>query len=852
MKQPVSNKAARHAESTVRQQWSAREDAVALTPPPYGVEFADRAVPRRLEPSSGGQAIPKDVRARMEEAFGEDFSHVRLHEDPLAQSVGALAAARGPDIHFAPGLYAPHSQQGQQLLGHELAHVVQQASGQVSATTHHNGVGINTDGGLEREADEMAVKAARGERVRLQHPPSGTAASAPEAAAVQRKVTITDKRPPNVLDAAELLVWLQTVRPLKPDKDKPPIPLSPQVTAALKQQLAIWDGENRTFKTAAIQKEVKSIIETPDKPTPHTLPATTGSTEGLKSSVVGIEPKFDQERFESMLLKGMAGITISDVKAYLELNESKTHDLYRKIAMEIRSRTYKQSRQAIEFEPFFRLGLPEQLEVFKRYRAENERIDKEEETWTAKEVPVEMLLAIRKDKLHQQQERETTEQRGLPADVLGKTLAPRTVSEQQTHEQFIRKSLPHITADTESKGFIIAQVLAKGQLTVAMNLLLETVTEILILMDPLWSQIKKQGRLAIVDMVMKKTNDIGDIKGAIGELNAILFALTSGGRSVNTGGKDKKLPLMPGQRLGGISTQDIDVRYVTGEERTYMEAKYDAKTLIDKYRGTYTPKIKADVGDDKAPPYKEMLTEWLETHAATLGIEIKTKTTTKKPAVEKKEPEHLVVDRPLGIAPQQARYQAMRDKPRSAQITSRGLSAAIANTHDWLLLFIPKSNGSLVSTRLSNEGWTIVVGDVALDPSRVQLLLQTVEGLTEDLNRDEAEAWAERTSKTLKPADFLSHIGREVISLYLNIKRDLPGYERLIRDMPEGNYKRAAIRHYEFGRWCFTTADLANLQEAGEKLAVAQRQLREAQDKVYEERIEKDRAARYGSTSYGN
>ena len=184
MKQPVSNnKAARQAESAVQQHWSVGENAVALTPPAYGIEFADRALTHRQEQPSGGKTIPKDLRFKMEAAFGEDFSHVRLHEGPLAQSVGARAATQGSDIHFAPGLYAPNSQQGQRLLGHELAHVVQQASGRVSATSRRNGFGINRDQGFEREADEMAAKAARGESVPLEAP-GGPAVQTKDASGV--------------------------------------------------------------------------------------------------------------------------------------------------------------------------------------------------------------------------------------------------------------------------------------------------------------------------------------------------------------------------------------------------------------------------------------------------------------------------------------------------------------------------------------------------------------------------------------------------------------------------------------------------------------------------------------------
>jgi hypothetical protein len=116
-------------------------------------------------PSGGGRPMDGGVRAHMEHAFGADFSAVRVHEGPQAPALGALAYTQGADIHFAPGAYAPDSQGGRQLLGHELAHVVQQAEGRVTATTQAKGVGINDDSALEREADDKGARAARGERV---------------------------------------------------------------------------------------------------------------------------------------------------------------------------------------------------------------------------------------------------------------------------------------------------------------------------------------------------------------------------------------------------------------------------------------------------------------------------------------------------------------------------------------------------------------------------------------------------------------------------------------------------------------------------------------------------------------
>jgi hypothetical protein len=124
--------------------------------------------------SGGGAPMPAAVQARMEHALGADFSRVRIHEDPGAQAIGALAYTQGTDIHFAPGQYDPGSRRGQELLGHELTHVVQQAQGRVQATAQASGAAVNEDPALEREADETGARAARGEPARV---PGAAAAS---------------------------------------------------------------------------------------------------------------------------------------------------------------------------------------------------------------------------------------------------------------------------------------------------------------------------------------------------------------------------------------------------------------------------------------------------------------------------------------------------------------------------------------------------------------------------------------------------------------------------------------------------------------------------------------------------
>ena len=89
-----------------------------------------------------------------------DFSNVNIHVGSKASAVGALAYTQGNDIHFAQGKFNPHTNSGQTLLGHELAHVVQQRAGRVKATTSVNGLPVNDDRSLEKEADVMGAKAA--------------------------------------------------------------------------------------------------------------------------------------------------------------------------------------------------------------------------------------------------------------------------------------------------------------------------------------------------------------------------------------------------------------------------------------------------------------------------------------------------------------------------------------------------------------------------------------------------------------------------------------------------------------------------------------------------------------------
>jgi hypothetical protein len=119
----------------------------------HGAAFAVEAGSLGLA-SGGGKPLPAAVRGKMEAALSADFSNIRVHVGPQAERIGAIAFTVGSDIYFAPGRYEPDTPQGQQLLGHELAHVVQQRAGRVRNLLN-TGIAVVQDHALEAEADRL-------------------------------------------------------------------------------------------------------------------------------------------------------------------------------------------------------------------------------------------------------------------------------------------------------------------------------------------------------------------------------------------------------------------------------------------------------------------------------------------------------------------------------------------------------------------------------------------------------------------------------------------------------------------------------------------------------------------------
>jgi len=106
------------------------------------------------ESASSRTGMPPELRTGIESLSGMDMSAVRVNfNSPKPAQLNALAYAQGNDIHLAPGQ--------EQHLPHEAWHVVQQRQGRVQPTFQTKGVGINDDHRLEREADVMGARASR-------------------------------------------------------------------------------------------------------------------------------------------------------------------------------------------------------------------------------------------------------------------------------------------------------------------------------------------------------------------------------------------------------------------------------------------------------------------------------------------------------------------------------------------------------------------------------------------------------------------------------------------------------------------------------------------------------------------
>lgn len=108
---------------------------------PDVLDFSDRVSAR----------LPDLLRKRLEVIFSADLSDVRLHVGCQAERLNASAFTIGSDIYFAPEFCRFDTQDGLRLLGHELAHVLQQRLNRLPHTDAE--LAVVHDIELEREAE---------------------------------------------------------------------------------------------------------------------------------------------------------------------------------------------------------------------------------------------------------------------------------------------------------------------------------------------------------------------------------------------------------------------------------------------------------------------------------------------------------------------------------------------------------------------------------------------------------------------------------------------------------------------------------------------------------------------------
>lgn len=147
---PAPHAYARHSSSPV--------PSVQLAPLSTGLHYGPGRMPMQMKEASSrtapaaGQTLPPGLRTGIESLSGMNMGSVRVHYgSPLPARLNALAYAQGSNIHLAHG--------EEKHLPHEAWHVVQQMQGKVRATTSVEGVGVNDNPSLEREADRMGDRA---------------------------------------------------------------------------------------------------------------------------------------------------------------------------------------------------------------------------------------------------------------------------------------------------------------------------------------------------------------------------------------------------------------------------------------------------------------------------------------------------------------------------------------------------------------------------------------------------------------------------------------------------------------------------------------------------------------------
>ena len=183
--------------------------------------------PRIEAPRRESTRLDVALQWRMSQAFGFDFSGVSIRPDSPDATGATRALVKDGEVHFREGAFQPGTRDGDWLIAHELAHVVQQRGGR--------GERAGSRKEIEREADRAATMVALGR-------------AAPIALRAQPAVAYAFDEGEHRDDAVDA-----AVRPSGGD------PLPPALRAILERRFGVGLGGVRLHRDAAAEAAASAV-----------------------------------------------------------------------------------------------------------------------------------------------------------------------------------------------------------------------------------------------------------------------------------------------------------------------------------------------------------------------------------------------------------------------------------------------------------------------------------------------------------------------------------------------------------------------------------------------------------------